>query len=880
MAAGPFAERIGLPDDACEREADRIADAVVRGNLLRPRGVGWAAAAGADDTIQRTCAECEEEDEREQIRRAPRDSAPALDAPAAPIEDSPAALAESPGSLERARPDGREDAAAMQSDVAAGLLVEDDSDAGRGQMRKAEFMRALRAAVCASVDAALSGTGRGSDGCPWIDHWLGYYESRSASQIERSLRRYAPDARGVTVAAGYVPLVAARVRRSADTFAATGEVTGAPDDMPAGAMAGGGVLASFGGMFFKARPGGPARANPVSIRAELGDGQSLPGSVRARMESAFGTSFDRVRLHDDANAAQLSDRLNARAFTIGEHVAFGSGEFRPGTIAGDALIAHELAHVVQQGHGAPARGPLYKSGHTDSALEQDADTAAAGAVAAVWTGARGRLADVGRQAMPRMRSGLQLQRCGRSPKGAEAPKQAKLSVREERDASIQTAGEQLREVNQWAQTEVKRQNVPSVSGVKKLEPKQAENVSSAIKLLERAESLFESKGLDALPPKLTEIVNQAKEARKYSGSSDQLHVMQSRAALNRAVAEATTASEIVTKLKTAFDVSELESHVNAIAEALNGIQAGQDMFDGVESVVKHEKACRTAIAKLRERFDKTPQAIRRIIFVLRSFLALNAPGLTTPPTEAEIKAFRGTLRGSLSADFSTVFGEGKVTTGFAVFEAYADVLDLQLTTRAKMEEAGVKPHSPIPTQGDVEAYFTALASKPNPEVLAAYMAYARAYFYHRVVDKFRDMDVTGVGEFFQRDLSIFGTRPLVCTGYALLGAHLLKLAGAKLKTFIVAVRATEDDLANNTIDSGHAIAGMSRKGEDFFVSNDSIVSTKDDGIGPNAVAWRKSTADLIEASDKKSIPAANAALNTKLDKLGEQARKKRSKQKK
>jgi hypothetical protein len=66
------------------------------------------------------------------------------------------------------------------------------------------------------------------------------------------------------------------------------------------------------------------------------------------MEGAFGRSFTGVAVHTDGRAARLLSNLNARAFTVGEHVAFGGGEYRPVTMIGDALIAHELAQVVQQ----------------------------------------------------------------------------------------------------------------------------------------------------------------------------------------------------------------------------------------------------------------------------------------------------------------------------------------------------------------------------------------------------------------------------------------------------------------------------------------------------------------------------------------------------
>ena len=57
------------------------------------------------------------------------------------------------------------------------------------------------------------------------------------------------------------------------------------------------------------------------------------------MGAAFGHDFSSVRVHTDSSDAALSDQLNARAFTIGSDIAFGSGEYQPGTMIGDALIA-------------------------------------------------------------------------------------------------------------------------------------------------------------------------------------------------------------------------------------------------------------------------------------------------------------------------------------------------------------------------------------------------------------------------------------------------------------------------------------------------------------------------------------------------------------
>ncbi len=414
--SGPFVEHIGAADDSFEREADRVAHTVAEGTAVFPNGIEWSAAARPEGTVQRQCVECEQEED-EQIRRAPRESSATQEQPA--VVDETASSEQS----------------VVSPRDAQSWLAEDDAAAGPGQMRRSEFLAALRVEICASVDGGLSGTGRDSRGCPWIDHWLGYYEERSASQIERALRRYAPESATAAGARDYIPLVAARVRRSAETYASSGEIVGLPRDLPDGATGGGSVLATVGGMFFKARPGGARQRNAASVREQLGAGQALPPAVRSRMEPAFGVTFGGVRLHTDGRAARLSNQLNARAFTLGRDVAFGAGEYQPGTLAGDALIAHELAHVVQQGGAAREAPPGARS--MDEAYETDADNAAVSAVIASRNSAGGSGSRrLGKR--PGLRSELRLQRCSSNAKPAAAPNlQTDKALRKSWDAAFQ-----------------------------------------------------------------------------------------------------------------------------------------------------------------------------------------------------------------------------------------------------------------------------------------------------------------------------------------------------------------------------------------------------------------------------------------------------------
>jgi hypothetical protein len=83
-------------------------------------------------------------------------------------------------------------------------------------------------------------------------------------------------------------------------------------------------------------------------------GSPLDGEARAFMEPRFGHDFAHVRVHVDARAAESARAVGAQAYTVGRHVVFGGGSYAPSTSSGRRLIAHELAHVVQQASaGAP-----------------------------------------------------------------------------------------------------------------------------------------------------------------------------------------------------------------------------------------------------------------------------------------------------------------------------------------------------------------------------------------------------------------------------------------------------------------------------------------------------------------------------------------------
>lgn len=107
-----------------------------------------------------------------------------------------------------------------------------------------------------------------------------------------------------------------------------------------------------------------------------GSGQPLDAETRHFMQSRFAYDFSGVRVHTNVHADQAARSLNALAFTVGQDVFFGAGHYRPQSQAGKRLLAHELAHVVQQrGIGVDPRATLTVNDPGDS-FEREAEATA------------------------------------------------------------------------------------------------------------------------------------------------------------------------------------------------------------------------------------------------------------------------------------------------------------------------------------------------------------------------------------------------------------------------------------------------------------------------------------------------------------------------
>lgn len=108
-------------------------------------------------------------------------------------------------------------------------------------------------------------------------------------------------------------------------------------------------------------------------------GQSLDGTVQRAMEAKLGDEFGDVRIHTGPQAAEAAEQIDARAFTVGNHIAFNRGEYEPESSAGQRVLAHELTHVRQQTEGAVSMLPKAEAEPAidpDPRLERNAEEAA------------------------------------------------------------------------------------------------------------------------------------------------------------------------------------------------------------------------------------------------------------------------------------------------------------------------------------------------------------------------------------------------------------------------------------------------------------------------------------------------------------------------
>jgi Domain of unknown function (DUF4157) len=119
-----------------------------------------------------------------------------------------------------------------------------------------------------------------------------------------------------------------------------------------------------------------ADAQASVAAASSSSGAPLPTELRARFEAALGTDLSPVRIHSGTRSAEAATAVGAKAYTVGDDIHFGAGYLDASSLAGQQLLAHEVAHTVQQRGGAPHRQHKLEVSTPGDAAELEADRAA------------------------------------------------------------------------------------------------------------------------------------------------------------------------------------------------------------------------------------------------------------------------------------------------------------------------------------------------------------------------------------------------------------------------------------------------------------------------------------------------------------------------
>jgi hypothetical protein len=268
-----------------------------------------------------------------------------------------------------------------------------------GQMLKSAFLEQLKPDVTNAANEELGRLGSAL-ACPYIAEYFAKYGALPAGATSALIKKWIPGAVGATSAQALIPMIVQRVRAGVHVWKETGKL---PADLAAAEPA----AAQQAQQQATAAP----QAHKKSLDAmetELGEGQAVDSKLAAPLGA------EGARIHHGPIAERKAAERDAVAFAVGQNVVMGASAPKPGTLAGDALLAHELAHTAQQ--KTAAADPIARKkpiGDEDQGAERDADRAASGAMSsneklAKLSSFAGRIGDV-------VTTGLQLQRCATQP---------------------------------------------------------------------------------------------------------------------------------------------------------------------------------------------------------------------------------------------------------------------------------------------------------------------------------------------------------------------------------------------------------------------------------------------------------------------------------
>lgn len=216
-----------------------------------------------------------------------------------------------------------------------------------------------KCAQCAAAEALEARTGLPQPRCPSCAA-----EQEGAVRLQRAVYGAAPTA-GAPGGTGMGSAPASAASAPLYVGAADDPMEREADQAAERVMGGGPGPALHAGSAAASlrRDGGAGGAGvaPPQVHAALAEaGRPLDPGARVFMEARFGRGFGGVRVHTGGTAEASTRALGAQAYTVGTRLVFGAERYRPETGEGRRLIAHELAHTVQQGGGGPGAGQVQR----------------------------------------------------------------------------------------------------------------------------------------------------------------------------------------------------------------------------------------------------------------------------------------------------------------------------------------------------------------------------------------------------------------------------------------------------------------------------------------------------------------------------------------
>jgi len=412
--------------------------------------------------------------------------------------------------------------------------------------------------------------------------------------------------------------------------------------------------------------------------------------------------------------------------------------------------------------------------------------------------------------------------------------------------------ETVGDVTEWARRESRPVTVPSMASIVGL-PEEHQNALERVLLLLQSNTVDVGRLSSAFQQAVTAATNTPTRIQQIRDSS---YWRQSRFPYEPAVNASSAAEAVVTALQEANRYIEmtdfieqartLQTSLEALPRNYRGELSDDQRYEARDQLRGLKESARELREQIRGRAQRVPgaESFERVRYLLTYFLAMNDPDREDASTAAQRQEFIASVA-DFNDDLRAVFGTGAIDlrSPIELLEVLGRRLGAQMSVRNQMAQRLNQDPGALPGMGTVRSYFQSLNGQPLATIEQAYERYAEAYFEHRGLNNQADLAVDEFSDLFNRPIGIGGTRLLVCSGFARLGAQLLMDAGATLVEYRIRFHYTPADVAAQSFSDGHAVAVLSLGGTHLWVSNQSINHSQNQAMN---VAWTNPDAPTTE----------------------------------